>query len=270
MTEFNSFQENPALVVPARAITLDLRADVPRNTFWTDAELAIIRHHYPRGGPSAVIALLPHKTDKAIYQKADELEIRAPNRRRDNRRWTTSVHIDDTIRRYYAGRPIKGGVERLGRQVGRPGRWVSHRARQLGITPPRFAPLPWSSDEDDLLRKLATRAPSTISKQFARAGFKRTPAAILHRLTKRHIDRTDDDHYSGRQLAELMGVTSNVVSGWIAKGWLIAKMKGTTREHDTFRIHRLAVRRFIIENVGTIDIRRVEKHWFVDLIAGSP
>lgn len=236
---------------------------------WTDADVAIMREHYATRGRAYVRTLLPHRTDGAVRAKARELGFKPPGYKRQVNQYFTTPFIDDAIRRYYAGTPRKGGVSKIAHQMQRPAEWVYSRARQLGVVIPKFREAPWSEPEIDLLRKCARYVPQSISRKFAQHGFKRTAGAISIKLVRLRCDRTDDDHYSGTQLAELMGVRVNVVSGWIARGWLHAKTKGTTREHDVFRIHRAAVRRFIVENVGAFDIRRVEKHWFVDLVAGN-
>jgi hypothetical protein len=236
---------------------------------WSEADRAVMREHYPKGGLVAVRTLLPHKTEGAIYQMARELKLSAPGYKRQTERWMTTPHIDAAIRRYYSGTPRKGGLSKLAHQMGRPASWVSTRARQLGCAPPRFRELPWSDRELQLLRDNGAKIPVTIARILHKHGFRRTSGAVSNKLVQLHCDRSDDDHYSATSLAGLFGVAQPVVTGWIKRGWIKAKTKGTTREHDIFRIHRNAVRRFVIENAGAIDLRRVEKHWFIDMMAGG-
>lgn len=236
---------------------------------WSKAQTAVLREYYPHGGLNACRPHLPTKADGAIYQKARQLGLRGPGYTKPNEQWTSSKFIDDAIRRYYAGTPRRGGVGRLALSLYRPARWVSHRARQLGIVTPRFKDAPWSAAEIELLRKNAPKAPMSIALAFRKAGFKRTSGSIKSKITRLHCDRADDDHYSARGLAQLFAVDVHVVCGWINKGWLKAQMRGTTRQHDVYRISQGAVRRFVIENAGAVDIRRVDKFWFIDLLAGN-
>lgn len=236
---------------------------------WSEREKAIMREHYPVGGLAACRAhLAPLRGDGAIYQMAQQLGLKAPGQPVLREQWTTTPHIDEAIRRAYIEDGRKGCVARVARKIARPPRWVSHRARQLGIVPPRFREPPWTEREFELLRANATKQPYVIARIFARHGFRRTGTAIKIKLTRLKIDRTDDNTYTSRGLAELMGVESHRVSTWIAKGWLKAKRKSDLPGSE-FQIQRRDIRAFIIDNVGAIDIRRVDKHWFVDLVAGS-
>lgn len=232
---------------------------------WFPEDLAILREHYPKGGLAAVRPLLPHKTAGAIYVKAGALRLKAPLPPRSN--YTSTKFIDEAIKRYYLA-PKKGGLSKLAHQTNRPRTWISARARHLGIVPPRFQEKPWSEPEIELLHKHAPKLPGTIARILAKAGFKRSNGSIKQKLIKLRCDRSDDDTYSACGLAELFGVDEHLVLAWINKGWLKAQRKGSARQYDLYRIHRNSVRRFVSENAGAIDIRRVEKHWFIELLAG--
>jgi hypothetical protein len=236
---------------------------------WNAEDIAVMREHYPKGGLVAVRPLLSHKTDGAIYQQARAMGVKAPGYKRKTERYFTTPHIDEAIRRYYHGTPRKGGLSKLAHQMQRPAAWVSLRARQIGCAPPRFRDAPWSEPEIALLRENAAKLPHTISRIMARYGFRRTSGAVSNKLMKLRCDRSSDDTYTGTALAELFNVSVQTVSGWIRKGWLKAQTRGTAREHDVYVIHHKAVRRFVIENAAAVDIRRVDKHWFIDLLAGS-
>lgn len=236
---------------------------------WFPEDVAILRENYPKGGLAAVRPLLPHKTDGAIYVKAKSLRLKAPGYTRSTEQYTSTKFIDDAIRRYYLA-PKKGGLSKLAHQTSRPRPWLSARARHLGIVPPRFKEPAWSAPEIELLHKHAPKLPGTIGRILAKAGFKRSNGSIRQKLVKMRCDRSDDDIYSACGLAELFGVDEHLVLSWINKGWLKAQRKGSARQYDLYRIHRNAVRRFAVENAGAIDIRRVEKHWFIEVLAGSP
>lgn len=238
-------------------------------TRWAPEDDDIVREHYPKGGLAAVRPYLLHKTDCSIHWRARILKVKAPGYQRQVETYFSTPHIDEAIRRYYEGTPRKGGMAKLAHQLRRPASWVSARARQLGCVQPRFMEPDWSDAEVTLLRAHAAKVPQSISRVLARHGYRRTAGAINNKLRKLRCDRTDNEHYTSRQLADLFGVQQYVVSGWIKKGWLYAKGKGTDRENDIFAIHHKDVRRFVIENAAAIDIRRIEKHWFIDLLANT-
>ena len=239
----------------------------PDRPLWTEDEVAILRLYYPAGGLRACRRLLADKTDGAIYQKARLEGLNAPGFGGPREQWTSTPWLDDAIRRHYAGNPKKGDVGRLALRLHRPARWISHRARQLGVVPPRLREPPWSPQEIALLHKHAGKTLNRIVIVFRKHGFRRTTGAIKNALKRYPCDRIDDDNYTGRQFAELMGIDMHRVSAWIARGWLKAGRRGTSRDNDILAISRSAARRFIIENAGAIDIRRVEKFWFIDLLA---
>jgi hypothetical protein len=234
---------------------------------WTESELAILRRHYPGGGAVAVREHLPHRTPGAVHEKAKRLGLKVGPTRNHLLRYSNSVHIDEAIRRFYLV-PHKGGLSKLANQLNRPRHWISARARYLAVTIPRRHDGPWSEAEIALLRKNAAKVPYNITRIFAKHGFRRSASAIKNKMLKLRCVRDDEDMYSASGVAELFGVDVHLVINWIRKGWLKAQMKGTARERDTYQVHHNHIRRFVIENVGAIDIRRVEKDWFVDLLAG--
>jgi hypothetical protein len=114
---------------------------------------------------------------------------------------------------------------------------------------------------------------SEFSAVWAYTPFVRTETAIAVRLKRIGASTEDPDHYTARGLAALFGVDTKVVTGWIEKGWLIAQRRGTARTDqqggDQWWIHRDQVRRFVTESVAVIDVRKLDKVWFVELLAGS-
>jgi hypothetical protein len=242
--------------------------------FWTTREERALRESYAAGGVEAALAALPGRSASSIYNHANKLKLVAPATaalQRPRERWTSNEQIDLVIRRAYAAPPTKGGVNRLATTVGRPRCWVSTRARQLGLVAPRFKELPWSSAELEIVREKSWLSLAALKRKLARAGFARTETAIKVKLKRIGADRSDDDRCSARQLAELLGVVCATVTGWIDKGWLTASRIDGDRTLGSGRnwsIHRRDVRRFIIDNTAAVDLRKVEKFWFVELLSG--
>lgn len=263
MEQHQDFIATPE-IVDAFLARIEIKTTGKARPRWTAEEDAILRQNYPAGGAPLCRKLLPDRRTHAVHWRARHFGLTAPKNDGRADRLTTTQFIDDAIRRYYSGTPKRGGLAKLAHQLHRPPAWVSARARRLGVTREKFPSIPWSQDEIALLRLHAAKIPGNIEPIFRRAGFKRTTAAIARMITILHCDRSDDDHYTAAGLAGLFGVLPKAVHGWIEKGWLRASTRGAN-----FHIRHSNVRRFVIENVGAVDLRRVDKFWFVDLIAGS-
>ncbi|MGD9539063.1 MAG: hypothetical protein AB7P52_17660 [Alphaproteobacteria bacterium] len=252
----------------------------PPRYFWTTREIATLREIYPTGGIQAAMAALPGRSAQAIYMRASKLGIAssiAPQGQR--RRHQSSEAIDALIRRTYWARPQKGSINRLAASLGKPRWWVTQRARRLGCIVPRFKELPWSAEEDALLDTIAHRRPESIAGTFRRRGYNRSPSGIASRIKRLKISTVDAGHYTARQLSIAFGVDDKTVLGWIVRGWLQARRRGTARTPqqggDQWWVSRRQVRTFVIENVGQVDFRKVDKWWLVDLLtdpalAGRP
>lgn len=262
-------------LLDANPIVGELRTGHRR--FWTGREEKILREVYPNGGVPTCLPLLAGRTATAIYQRANILGLASsPSKKAGvpRQRWRSSPQIDAIIQRVYQSTPEKNDIQRLAQVVGRPRWWVSKRAQALGFVAPRFAPLPWSEAEDAFIAERAAVSAPNIRHQMARRGWHRTATAIVVRLkvlgqaTGRNAD---DNHYTATGLAKLMGVDAKTVTRWIDKGWLKARRRGTGRVAaqggDEHWVRRRDARAFIIENAAAVDLRKVEKFWFIDLLA---
>lgn len=239
--------------------------------FWTTREIKAVQEHYPTGGLKACLPLLPGRTASSIYQRAGILGLHTEGRAGGRREpWATSDAIDAVIRRVYQSTPSKGDINRLAVTVGRPSWWVTKRASRLGLIAPRFRALPWTEAENDLIQELAHRDPHNIRLALKRAGYERSATAISVQLKRLGACTEDPNHYTAGGLAKLFGVDPKGVTAWIVKGWLQAKRRGTDRVEaqggDQWWIHRKDVRQFVIENVAAVDLRKVDRFWFVDLL----
>ena len=239
--------------------------------YWTTKEERVLHALYPTGGPAAVKEKLPHRTLRAIYNRARSVGLVAPGQPEMRQSWSTSPQIDDAIRRVYQSTPTDGAIDHLAMSCARPRWWVSRRAAALGLVTPRFKEPEWTCEELDLIEQYAHRSSVTIQRILARHGFKRTATAITVKLKRIGADRLDIDHYSATALAGMFGVDATTVSGWIERGWMKARRRGTERTPqqggDMWWIGRKDVRRFVVENTARVDLRKItDKFWFVDLL----
>ena len=242
---------------------------------WTTREIDILRKTYPKSGLPGCLPFLPGRSASTIYQQAAKHEIAAPRGVRGAARqaWPSSPQMDAVIRRVYQGTPTRGEVKKLAATLGRPRWWISKRAAAMGLQVQRFRELPWTEEEIEFAAARAHKNPHALSIMMKRRGFSRTATAItvkMKRMGQPTGKNADLDQYTANHLAMLFGVDRSVVAGWIVKGWLVAKRRGTARTPaqggDEFRIHRRDVRRFVMENTAAIDIRKVEKFWFVEML----
>lgn len=246
--------------------------------FWTMKELAMLRATYPVGGVPACLEVLAGRSARAIYATAGKLGLKAPvteareKHGMQRQRWTTSEHIDRAIREGYAKATNKAAIVRLAQAVGRPRWWVSKRAAALGLVTPRFRAPDWDAVETAIVEANAHRKPVSIARALKRAGYNRTETAVVVKLKRLGCDTQDPDHMTARGFAAFMGVDGTTVSGWITKGWLAAKRRGTERVAaqggDQWWISRANARRFIIENAAAVDLRKVDRFWFIELLGG--
>jgi len=242
--------------------------------FWTNKETAVVAKHYADGGAKACLPHLPNRTLASIYNQARKQGIMFGNNQpRPRQVWVTSVEIDRQIRDCYSS-PEKGRIKAMARNISRPYWWVKRRAQALGVAAVSLsgsnkAP-EWSEAEIELLEQHSHKNHVTISRIFKKHGFNRTATAIVTKRKRQGYDTVDIDNYTATQLALEFGVDPKVVTRWIDKGWLPAKRRGTDRTEvqggDMWWISRRNVRKFIIDSAAIIDIRKVNKVWFIDLL----
>lgn len=185
-------------------------------------------------------------------------------------KWTFTAEMDARIREVYRTNTGKNEVNRLATEFDYP-RWaVSRRARDIGAYEPRIKEPNWTEAELTLLKKHAHKTPENIRKAFKSAGFDRSTTGII--LKRRRLDMLHDlPAYSATALAGHFGVDIKCITGWIEFGWLKAEKRGTDRTAaqggDMWYILKADVQRFILDSIGVIDIRKVDKFWLLDQIA---
>ncbi len=250
----------------------DLRGKVPQ---WAPEEDAILLEHYATGAAAACLPYLPGRTLGSIYQRARKLDLHAPRyipgmAGVKGKKYFATDAIDDAIRAVYTQAPTRNAVRRLAIALMRPRWWVSKRAAVLGLVSPRFKEPPWSAAEIELVRENAHKHLDVLRRLLARNGYTRTTTAIGIQVKRRGFDTTDPNHYTAHQLAALLGVDGKTITRWIAVEGLPASKRGTMRTvqqgGDQWWIHRAKLRAWIGEHAQLIDLRKVERFWFLDLV----
>ncbi len=188
---------------------------------------------------------------------------------RYKRKYIPNFEVDQAIREAYE-RQRQGDRKALlavSARLGWPKNAVCKRAAELGL--PRVKEPSWTNEEEQVLERWAHLAPSGIRMRLALAGFCRSIAAIQIKLNRERM-KQNLDGYSANGLADALGVDTHKVLSWIRRGLLRAQRRGTERTAsqggDTWWIARREVKRFVLRAPDEIDLARVEKIWFLDLL----
>ena len=188
------------------------------------------------------------------------------------RKYHFTAEMDDQIRQVYRTNTGKSEVNELSVKLKLP-RWrVSRRAREIMAYEPRIKEPNWSEAELKILKDNAHKTPITIRKILKKSGFTRSATGIL--LKRRRLEWTGKNlaGYSASLLAQCLGIDQHSITNLINKGHLKAKRRGTARKNpkeDYWWIIEEDIKKFIIESIGLIDIRKVDKFWLVDILTGS-
>jgi hypothetical protein len=244
--------------------------------FWGTDEERVLREHYGSPGGPAHCAELLGRSIHAVYERAQRLGLRGVRHvfeRPAARRYNIEPWIDAEIRRVFLDPPYRNAVKELAARVGRPRWWVSKRALALGLNYPRFKEPAWSAAEIELLRRLAHYVPREIMRKFRASGFSRSETAIVIKRKRLDLDLRDPDHFTAGQLARLMGVDPTTVLRWIEREGLAASRRGTQRVAaqggDMHWIARRDLRAWIARHAQLVDLRKVDRFWFIDLAFGA-
>ncbi|HWF48742.1 MAG TPA: hypothetical protein VG168_17170 [Bryobacteraceae bacterium] len=194
--------------------------------------------------------------------------MKETNRRKYNPTPFADMLIRDAYQRQRQG--DRDALKMASHQIGWSRTAVCKRGAELGIT--RVKERTWCPAEEELLEQFGHLSPMAIKRRLENAGYSRSVAAIQVKLNRNRI-KSNLDGYSACGLADAFGVDVHKVLMWIRRGLLRAERRGTQRTisqgGDTWWIPRREVRRFVLRAPEEIDLARVEKIWFLDLLAGA-
>jgi len=205
--------------------------------------------------------------------RAMPLDYEPPRRSFKPRKWpaiTPEMHVK--IKRLYQDKiDGSGEVRAFAKRHGLP-RWkVTRYAQNQGWVPKQKKEPNWSEAELRVLKNNAQHSPEVICRKLKKAGYKRTLVGIvLKRRRMRFLQNLKG--MSARETALCLGEDSHFVTRAIDKGLLKAERRESARKPqqggEIWYIREKDIRRFIIENIHLIDLRKVDKYWFVELLAG--
>ncbi|MFH1777582.1 MAG: hypothetical protein ABH952_08520 [Candidatus Omnitrophota bacterium] len=162
----------------------------------------------------------------------------------------------------------------LAEKYGLP-RWkITRYAQRKGLIAVGKKEPDWSEKEMRILEKHAEKVPERIQIHLRKAGFTRSLIAIvLKRKRLNLLAQYRIEGQSARVVAECLGVDVHAVTRWIKLGHLKATRRGTKRTElqggDHWEIKTKDLRDFVINYLVEIDLRKVDKFWFVDLLTNK-
>jgi hypothetical protein len=245
--------------------------------FWTEAEKEIIRRYYPEGGAPACLAHLPdHRTKSGVYIQAKKLGLHRRGHKRPAPAIVVTPELDQTIRDEWMmldGRK-KGEVQALADRLGVKRWWLSNRARTLGLTVAQKKQPPWTAAEDALMAKAPLHDPDRAAAMFREHGYSRSPSAIMVHAKRIGLSRrASREEFSAGGAAKILGIDAKGITRWCISGDLKAVKRDDRRRSQqggsAWDIKPADLRRFILDNLEIIDLRKVEKVSFCLLIAGE-
>ena len=239
---------------------------------YTPEQIEIIKRDYVSlGGPETIRrcnAAGPYHTDASVRAKAKALgacrkmaDIAAP----------TSDHIDRLIKRAYSSNK-KNSISTLAFSINRTIGWISRRADQLDIDKKSrriYEEKLYSEEERSLIQENAHLPTTEILAKLKRAGFDRTYTSLRSYRQRVRFEAERESPLSQEELAGLLGIAPGLVSRFILKGMLPATRVKSTKGGEGLRllIDPANVAYFIVNHPAHVDLSRVDRFWFIDLMA---
>jgi hypothetical protein len=240
---------------------------------WSDEEIAILRKRYPVLGGKSCLPFLPRRGIENIYAKANALGLKAPNAPFMREKLQFTPEMDARIREAFPTLTKRGSVAALAEELGVRRHQLSQRLSTLELTMPRIKEANWTAAEVSLMQRIPLHDPEKCSRIFREHGFSRSPNSIMVKAKRLNLSRRTHTNYSAQQAAVIFGVDAKWVTNRCIDGRLTASRRGTERRiqqgGDTWAIERADLRRFILAHLGQIDIRKVDKFAFVELLVGA-
>lgn len=182
----------------------------------------------------------------------------------------------DLIRKTYDGTSL--ALNRIMRLLGRkyPRWYISRLAGEMGLARPKMPD--WTDAEESYI---ADRYPQIglkamqrgLKKQF---GVQRSHVSIKLKIRRLGLMSASGEGFTMNALSRLLfGGHDNAraIRGWMEKGWLKGKRRGTLRKKcqggDQYYFSLEWVRSFIVSHPEEIDLRLVDAVPFIRLVAGD-
>jgi hypothetical protein len=247
--------------------------------YWTAAEDAIMREHYPLGGTRRASEFLPERGKGAVASRASALGLHIIGRKNRDA-VASSEWIDAAIRRAYQQGPSRGKVRALAKQIDRKPGWVIWRAQVLGVS--RQSPgghgTPWTPEEDRVLEEGIEHGKSitSIQRYLKKAGYARSINSIAVRVQIAGLS-WQNPQWTAHAISRALGSSENTVLRWLRSRKLAgAQQRGPSVDYkppaDLMRwyVKPEALREFMLAHPHEWDHRKVPKELLLDILCGGP
>jgi len=231
---------------------------------WTPRELQVIRERYLSEGLNACLALLPVRCKQSVMNQAAKMGLRRQKPHSAPKQ--SNEMLDAALKRLYAEPLKRGALRDFANRWGVSRQWAYWRAKALGLTQSLHPQQVWTPEEDALIEEHAHQHPAVISRKLRKAGFDRTPGAVLNRRVRLSCYAPDPDVFTANGLATCMGLDSHRVIDFIRRHGLKAQKNGDD-QRDPWRIKRADLRRWLIES-AVWDHKRCNREWLIEMLAG--
>lgn len=208
------------------ALSFPTVREVLKRPDWTDAEIDVLRQHYPTGGRRGCVPLLPQRTERAIHMAAFRRGILGPLH---PTRWTKE---EDKVLRSLWG---EASLEAIVRKIGRPRGGVYLRAIEIGLE----VGVPQGCESIDACAARCGFERRTMLRVLAFGGVHAhfVPSRSPKRNRKyrsRYVDAFRADEAvaawmaseSVTQAADRRGLGGNVLRSWLLKAGVTGKPTG--------------------------------------------
>ncbi|MCJ2009766.1 hypothetical protein [Methylobacterium sp. J-092] len=233
---------------------------------WTLKEDAYLHQNYKARGAKRCAADLG-RTVGGTMSKAAKLGLQVSQASLIVR---FTPQMDDVIRRAYQNH-TPGSVIRAAKALTLTPQQISRRAGTLGLRARPSAATAWLACEITYIEENKHKSRARMSREMRKRGWSRTPAAIQKQICAQGFSGPSDEHMSLMRLGYCLGIAGSVITRWIVKGLLVAERAGWNRGPaqggDAYRVAEAEIARFIVQNAGLIDMRKVDGPWLIDLLA---
>jgi len=185
-------------------------------------------------------------------------------------KYTFTPEMDkELLYTYSINTDSKPRVINLAKKFNMP-RWaIYQRALKIGAVNSSHQKRPWEEEEIRILEKYSRYEPLTMKKKLAKAGYERSIASIvLKRKRMRFLSNLEG--VSASLCAEFLGVDLHWVLNYIRQGLLKSEIiRRDSEGKANYYIREKDLRRFIVNNPDLVDLRKVEKYYFIELVANG-
>ena len=189
--------------------------------------------------------------------------------RQKRNKYPISAEMHAEIKAVYLIASENGEINALAAKLGYP-RWkITRYAQEQGWIQKVYKQPNWTEAELEVLKANAHHAPDVIQRQLYKHGFSRSVTGIILRRKRsnflKQLDGRSATHY-----AKCFGVDIHFILDAILRLKLKARKRGTKRTEnqggDNWYILPEDVKEYIENHIEEIDIRKVDKIWFVKIL----